>query len=587
MRSRLTAVAITAVFAITMALIHRNADTSSEYTPVPRQAERFDVIIAGGSTAAFAAAVSAAECGARTCLIEPTDWIGGQLSASGVPAVDEAWHKFVDPASKTVLLDVAAIARSPENMTPNFQQMLAATGNPGHGWVSRFCFEPGVFLTRQLVPLEEKLERTGKLVVFRNTVIKSVEADPQSGLIHSLTAIQRTPRTGVSGYGQLPSQDLEDWYSPVSSPRFSKRMLTFAGPEGQPGVFIDATEWGEVLVLAGAPYLQGIDAGEGSPRGDEGCGQSCVFGFVERLNSAPIKEPAFRGSEDGYGFGQYAGKADAWSKIWTYRRIRGSGPQPAVGDLCLQNWGYSLERNEGGNDYPFGYLLLSRAKATAQRANWKGGIDLLVLAGAEQRALGWHEWFKKHPPPGITPGQVTLERRALGTGHGLSKLPYLRDTRRSIGLDGFILKSDSMTGPAQLITGTRFRDRIALGAYPIDIHPLVGCGYPVEINQGLPTLPFFIPFRAITNMQYGNLLVAGKTMAQSFLANSATRLHPIEWSTGTAAGVAAAYMARTGRNSREALEHIGELQSLIRVKTPIEWTIKGRVYPDPEEVPLE
>ena len=29
---------------------------------------------------------------------------------------------------------------------------------------------------------------------------------------------------------------------------------------------------------------------------------------------------------------------------------------------------------------------------------------------------------------------------------------------------------------------------------------------------------------------FGNLLVAGKTMAQSFLANYATRLHPIEWS---------------------------------------------------------
>nr|MCS5616776.1 FAD-dependent oxidoreductase [Pirellulales bacterium] len=33
----------------------------------------FDVVIAGGSTAAFAAAIAAAESGARTALIEPTD----------------------------------------------------------------------------------------------------------------------------------------------------------------------------------------------------------------------------------------------------------------------------------------------------------------------------------------------------------------------------------------------------------------------------------------------------------------------------------------------------------------------------------
>src|SRR5689334_15320947 len=58
--------------------------------------DRFDVVIAGGSTAAFAAAVAAAEAGARTCLIEPTDWVGGQLTASAVPAVDEAWHKITD-----------------------------------------------------------------------------------------------------------------------------------------------------------------------------------------------------------------------------------------------------------------------------------------------------------------------------------------------------------------------------------------------------------------------------------------------------------------------------------------------------------
>ena len=62
-------------------------------------------------------------------------------------------------------------------------------------------------------------------------------------------------------------------------------------------------------------------------------------------------------------------------------------------------------------------------------------------------------------------------------------------------------------------------------------------------------------------------------MAQSFLANSATRLHPIEWSTGTAGGVAAAHMARTGRSSREALAAIGELQQEVKRMTPIDWTL--------------
>ena len=42
-----------------------------------------DVIIAGGSTAALAAAIASADSGATTVLIEPTDWIGGQLTSSG------------------------------------------------------------------------------------------------------------------------------------------------------------------------------------------------------------------------------------------------------------------------------------------------------------------------------------------------------------------------------------------------------------------------------------------------------------------------------------------------------------------------
>ena len=66
----------------------------------------FDVVIAGGSTAAFAAAVSAAESGVRIALLEPTDWVGGQLTSSGVPAVDEAWHQLTDDAGD-VTIDVA------------------------------------------------------------------------------------------------------------------------------------------------------------------------------------------------------------------------------------------------------------------------------------------------------------------------------------------------------------------------------------------------------------------------------------------------------------------------------------------------
>ncbi len=535
-----------------------------------------DVVIVGGSTAAFAAAVAAAESGSKVALLEPTDWVGGQLTSSAVPAVDEAWHKITDPATKAVY-NVSAIARKRENMTPNFRAMLDATGNPGGGWVSNYCFLPRDFLAQHLGPLEARL--AGRLVVYRETVVRSVAFDPRApSRIARITAIRRTPRPGVAwqGYDRPLSEDLADWYSPISTGRFAKETLSF---DGDRTVFIDATEWGEVLALAGLPYLQGVEDEDGGRTGNDRCGQATVIDIVERIQKEPTPEaPGPEGIED-LGYGSYKKFGDAWERIWTYRRLKGRGSKPAVGDISLQNWGYSGRDGEGGNDYPFGYLFRSKADAEAERADWRGGVDVAVLAAAEKRALAWHGWFKAHAPAPLVPGQVTLDRGVLGTGTGLAKMPYIRDTRRSIGLDGFILKGSDLGGPVASKTGKPFRDRIAIGAYGADIHPMVGAAYPRYVNSGLETLPFCIPFRALTNEGCPNLLVAGKTMAQSFLANSATRLHPIEWSTGTAAGVAASAMARNGWTSREAFDHIPEVQALVREQTPIDWTIDGETYP--------
>ncbi|MBM3955893.1 MAG: FAD-dependent oxidoreductase [Planctomycetes bacterium] len=536
--------------------------------------DRFDVVIAGGSTAAFAAALAAAEAGAATALIEPTDWVGGQLTSSGVPAIDEAWHS-IKPADGGAPYSVSKVARLPANMTPRFLQLVQSIDPRGDCWVSRFCFCPDAFVAKHLEPLERACG--DRLVVFRDTVVKKVTLSADGGRVEGLECIRRVPRPGVAarGYDRLPSVDLADWYSPADSARFTKEVLRFVPRAGKTPVFVDATEWGEVLALSGKDYLQGVEESDGAlttAPGADTCGQATVYCFAQEIHPEPVGEPDRPVRATDMGYGAYGDKPDAWTKIWTYRRIRGKGA-PATGDVCLQNWGYSQKHGEGGNDYPHAYLFTSKAATAAQVADWRGGIDLAALAGAEDRAFAWHQWFRRHAPDGIAPERIALAPAVLGTAHGLAKLPYIRDTRRAIGLDGFVLKFADLSGPAARRTGTVFPDRIALGAYPADIHPVSTCSMPEYAVAAHDTLPFSIPFRALTHRDLSNLLVAGKTMAQSFLANSATRLHPIEWSTGTACGIAAAEMAKTGRTSAQLLADITALQALVKQKTPIDWTL--------------
>ncbi len=387
--------------------------------------------------------------------------------------------------------------------------------------------------------------------------------------MQAIVGIQRTVREGVAenGYDILPSQDIPDWYDEADSDRFTKRIIRFQGK-----VFVDATEWGELLALSGVEYLQGVDSTDGALDGDDKIGQATVFGFVQQLHDQATTDQAAPADAPNLGFGSYADRKNAWNQIWTYRRILGHGKGPAVGDLSLQNWGYSEKHQSGGNDYPFGYLFLTKKETAVSRTNWRGGVDLQVMAAAEQRALAWHHWFKQHAASGISASHIAIAPHVLGTGHGLSKLPYIRDTRRSIGIEKFVLKISDLMGDDGAVLGREFPDTVALGAYPADVHPLVGCSYPAHVKIHYDTRPFHIPFRALTHYQLGNLLVAGKTMAQSFMANSATRLHPIEWSTGTAAGIAAAWMSQKGLSATSVPQDMAAFQQRISRQTPIRWT---------------
>lgn len=526
-----------------------------------------DVIIAGGSTASLAAALSSAREGQKTCFLEATDWPGGQLTSSGASAIDFA--SFKSPG-----VNLNYLTHRPQNIpTDLWQWFLKMGGNPGACWVSTKCYEPQKLLQDSINPTIERLKLTGNLHIFLNTVVKSVLVDYASTpeTIKSLIAIQRSP-IHTNGYERHFSEAIPDWYSPEDSEYFSKKILKFGHSKKTP-VFIDATEFGDILVLSNASYLQGIEESEGlAVNSRPKCGQAAVFPLVMEYGLEPNEEttPKYEVEHPEFYNIKAFERRFSWWEVWSYRRIRTNIPStgigrsklPHKGDLSLQNW-------NPGNDYPFAYFLKSPAEIATELKDWKGGLNLQAIASAEKHAIGWYHYLKQIAPQNIRPF-ISLNKSAFGTQTGLAKLPYLRDTRRSVGLGSFLLTYDHLKG-INGITGKKFTDKVGIGVYLADIHPLK-CPYPLHVRSNTKTAPYYIPFRALTNRDYGNLLVAGKTMAQSFLANASTRVQLIEWSSGIAAGSAAAYMSENRVDSREALKNITDIQARVAKYSPIDWT---------------
>ena len=58
--------------------------------PKPQQTWECEVVVVGGTLGGVSAASQAMQSGAKTCLIEVSPWLGGQISSQGVSALDES-----------------------------------------------------------------------------------------------------------------------------------------------------------------------------------------------------------------------------------------------------------------------------------------------------------------------------------------------------------------------------------------------------------------------------------------------------------------------------------------------------------------
>jgi hypothetical protein len=569
-----------------------------------------DVLIAGGSLASLAAAVSAANASLAlspsspqsVCLLEITDWLGGQATASGTSAIDlgATWNNFPVNFPATF----AAFLTSPP--------LGPASNNPGGCTVSTKCFLPTLFVAWA----DALVASLPNLRVYRNTAVVGVARDAADGRVTSLGAVRRTP-TAVhpGGWDRLLSAALPDWYSATDSAFFTKEALEL--PLSATGVVIEATEFGDVLLLGDLDVEQGAERTETT--GDvteQTCGQATTLCFWTQWAStaAPSPDPWPAGSDCGVPFeAPTANSTNAThARLWidhalTWRRSLAADSSDSAhareGDIALIN-------QAGLNDVDFVYLFqgVPEARATAAEGAYAGGVDLVALALVEERAYASYHALRGSIAAFMpdAAANFSLNAAAAGTATGLAKMPYLRDTRRAAaGIDKFRLCHDfaaiESPGPgplgcyngarrsaaaaaaaaAPLEPGFKFVDSVALGAYGFDIHRLQNstCVLPAYLQWGgMPAeaRPYYVPFRALTHYESPNLLVAGKSMSQSFYANAVTRLHPSEWSTGNAAGAGAALMAHNGWDSLEMFHNVTVLQDMLAsdvIGQPLVWNL--------------
>src|ERR1051325_1379611 len=127
-----------------------------------------DVLVVGGGTGGVAAAWAAARMGRRVCLVEETDWIGGQFTSQGVSALDEHEHIEAFGATRTYYRLRELIRDSYRGLASSDSIRGKRDLNPGHCWVTRLAFEP-CMAVRVLDALLAPEIQSGRLTIFVRT----------------------------------------------------------------------------------------------------------------------------------------------------------------------------------------------------------------------------------------------------------------------------------------------------------------------------------------------------------------------------------------------------------------------------------
>jgi hypothetical protein len=571
-----------------------------QLSPLPpaQEAWECEVVVVGGTLGGVAAASQAMQSGAKTCLIELSPWLGGQISSQGVSAVDESGTMRREQNFAESWLDFKQIIKNQEIRLPAWTNVTEPQKvvDINSCWVGSLCFPPKAGAAAAVQLLEGAIDRAPGSRWQTSTAFKGAEFDKTGQEITAIYAVHRVPLNPNYVPEGRPSVELPRWYGWDSDETFNKVPMKLQAPPGKKMIVIDATDTGELVGWAGIPYRLGSEARTttsesfASRQDNPDCTQAYTFPFVlavkddQQVSQKALSkiQPKFPKEEHRREFNLGRFPLLEGGSFFNYRRIvstRKNGSVsgfPALGDMTLVNW------NQGNDwiwmDPP---LILNEQKIskTGQHQNWMGGLSLESLSHAENQAFLFAEWLMEiNPKPGLPLAYLYGPDEPMGTVSGLSIMPYIREGRRIMGRNAYGQDSFMMREPdlRKDMRGSRDLSATALGVthYPIDMH---GCRYrnsdtsweassaPVEDDSKIK--PIYIPIESLVPQGVDNLLIGGKGIAASHIVNAATRVHYGEWVIGSAAGATAGWLMTRAPELMPATivpqKRIGELQAFL------------------------
>ena len=200
------------------------------------------MLVVGGGLGGVAAALAAAERGARVVLSEETDWLGGQLTSQAVPPDEHPWIEDFGCTARYRALREAIRAHYRAHRPLTAAARARADLNPGSATVSRLAIEP----------------RAG---AGGDRGDARAAPRPDRGRCSSTRRSRPTPTATASRRSRCAA-------------RTGDRVV-------EADWFVDATETGDLLPLAGVEHVTGAESRERT-------GEPHAAAVADPLNMQPV-----------------------------------------------------------------------------------------------------------------------------------------------------------------------------------------------------------------------------------------------------------------------------------------------------------